>query len=351
MRILLAALITIAATAVQSETLTALTERIRSESGATAILVAVRDPSGTIESAAAGTSLPGEAASTDMRFRYGFPSITAMTTILLQLVDEGVVGLDDPLADTLPDYPAADTITLRMLADSTSGYADFVDDEGFVATFYANPFYVFPRDEVLSIAFARGLLFDPGTEFHYSHANYIVLGEALQVATGQTMEALANTRVLAKLDVPSVAVAKGARLAEPALEAYATERGVYENSTAWSPSWTSYTGLFNGNIEDLTVLFEALATGATLSPEGLSELIAQDKTAPSAVGNGMHFGFGIIVSRDALEARFSYGGYEGLVSYDRTSGATIAVVTTFGPESSPEDRPSDDVLRAVHAAL
>src|SRR3546814_4260718 len=63
-----------------------------------------------------------------MHFRNGAIAIPYLTTLLLQLHDEQVLDLEDRLAEWFPDYPAADRITLRMLADNTAGYADYVYD-------------------------------------------------------------------------------------------------------------------------------------------------------------------------------------------------------------------------------
>ncbi len=38
-------------------------------------------------------------------------------TVLLQLVDEGLLSLNDKLAKFFPDYPQSDIITIAMLAN------------------------------------------------------------------------------------------------------------------------------------------------------------------------------------------------------------------------------------------
>ncbi|MEV8099228.1 serine hydrolase domain-containing protein [Kitasatospora sp. NPDC085879] len=58
-------------------------------------------------------------------------SITYMGAALLRLVDEGRAGLDDPVSRWLPDLPHGHRITLRMLADSSSGLVDYVTAPGF----------------------------------------------------------------------------------------------------------------------------------------------------------------------------------------------------------------------------
>ncbi len=59
---------------------------------------------------ALGESMTGEPATIDMRFRNGAVAISLMSTPMLTLVDDGTIGLDDPIAAWLPDLPDADTV-------------------------------------------------------------------------------------------------------------------------------------------------------------------------------------------------------------------------------------------------
>ena len=82
---------------------------------------------------ARGETMNGVPATPAMHFRNGAVAISYVSTALLVLVDQGVVGLDDVLATWLPDLPDADTTTLRMLANMTAGYPDYVNTDQFAA--------------------------------------------------------------------------------------------------------------------------------------------------------------------------------------------------------------------------
>jgi CubicO group peptidase (beta-lactamase class C family) len=58
-------------------------------------------------------------ASANMRFRSGGITLTSLCVILLQLAEEGVVKLDDPIAQWCWALPTARAVTLRMLTEST----------------------------------------------------------------------------------------------------------------------------------------------------------------------------------------------------------------------------------------
>src|SRR5215212_3889716 len=91
-----------------------------------AVLVRVTQDGEEVATVALGESMTGVPATEDMHFRNGAVAISYLGTVLLQLVDAGTVGLDDTIDAWLPDLPASDRITLRMLANSTSGYVDYV---------------------------------------------------------------------------------------------------------------------------------------------------------------------------------------------------------------------------------
>ena len=91
-----------------------------------------------------GESMTGVPATPDMHFRNGAVAIAYLGTVLLQLHEKGVVGLDDRLSKWFPDYPKADQVTLTMLINGTSGYADYVTDKDI------------PRSSSMPIRFATG---------------------------------------------------------------------------------------------------------------------------------------------------------------------------------------------------
>ena len=104
-----------------------------------AVIVRVTIDGQEIVTEALGESMTGVPATTDMHFRNGAVAISYVSTLLLRLVDQQVVTLDDPLATWLPDLPDADQVTLRMLANMTAGYPDFVQNPKLSQAFYADP--------------------------------------------------------------------------------------------------------------------------------------------------------------------------------------------------------------------
>jgi D-alanyl-D-alanine carboxypeptidase len=102
----------------------AIVDRSVEENGLRAALTRVDLGGRTLARVSAGESMAGVPANLRMHFRIGSIAIPYVIDLLLELQDEGRLSLDDPVSKWLPDLPNADRVTLRMLANSTSGYAD-----------------------------------------------------------------------------------------------------------------------------------------------------------------------------------------------------------------------------------
>src|SRR5690606_19686200 len=100
---------------------------------------------------AVGDSVTGIPVTPDMHFRNGNVAFSYLGTLLLLMAEEGIVSLDDTVATWLPDLdvPGADAVTLKMLVASTSGYPDYVPDDGFVDRFLADPFQHLTPQELI----------------------------------------------------------------------------------------------------------------------------------------------------------------------------------------------------------
>ncbi len=170
-----------------------------------------------IASGALGGSPLGVPAAPDMQVRVGQPMEPMLSTVLLQLNREGFARLDEPIAKWVPDFPRADQITPRMLANGTTGISDYVTDPVFLKTFYANPIKGFTSQELFDLANARPPLFAPGSSFSYAHSDLVVLGVVLEKATGKSLGNLIQQRVLDPLGMKQSRVMLTPQMVEPSL--------------------------------------------------------------------------------------------------------------------------------------
>lgn len=341
----------------QAAAIVSIVREAMAENDLKAVIVKVVVDGKEIVTSALGESMTGVPATPDMHFRNGNVAFAYITTLLLQLVDEKRISLDDKLAKWLPDLPHSDRITLRMLASMTSGYADYVRDEQFAPTLYADPFRQFTPQELINIGVSKPLHFEPGTNWSYSHTGYVILGQVLEKITGKPLAALMQEKIFGPLGLRDTDAPATAEIRAPVLHAFTSERraelGVapsvrfYEESTYWSPSWTTAPGAVQTtNIHDMTASAVAVGSGSLLSPESHraqvgSDLVGFGSKTPECpmcrtLDRTQGYGMGVFLQGSWILQSPLFYGYAATAGYLPSKGIAIAVATTFGEKSFDE---------------
>lgn len=322
-----------------------------------AVIVRVTIDGEELLTEAFGESMAGVPATKDMHFRNGAIAFAYISTLLLQMVDDGKAALDDPLSKWFPDLPHSDRVTLKMLANMTSGYADYVLDDDLTADIYDDPFRIWTPHELVSFGLFKPLLFEPGTNWAYSHTNYVILGQVLEKISGKPLAELMEERIFKRLSLNDTKASITAEIPPPVLHAFSSERrdalGVpadarfYEESSFWNPSWTTAPGAVQTtDIYDATTSMEAIGAGTLLSPGSHRAQVSREligfgsqseacqtcRTLTAARGYGVGvFLYGSWVLQPPL-----FGGYAATAAYHPGEKIAIGVVTTFGENSFDE---------------
>ncbi|WP_328530509.1 beta-lactamase family protein [Nocardioides sp. NBC_00368] len=144
----------------------------------------------------------GVEATIDSLFQIG--SITKLwtTDLVMQLVEEGSIGLGDEIIRHLPTFRVADeeatrTITVGQLLAHTAGFeGDIFTDHG-------------PGDDAVErfVASMGDLpqIFAPGERFSYSNAGFAVLGRLVEVLRGTTWDRALHEHLAAPLGLTHIA--------------------------------------------------------------------------------------------------------------------------------------------------
>lgn len=341
---------TMAAQSPEPDEIVALAQDALTTKALKAVILRVTIDGEEIVTAAFGESMTGVPATPEMHFRNGAVAISYMATALLILVDQGVVGLDDPLATWLPELPDADAVTLRMLANMTAGYPDFVQSPDFGARFYADPFRNWTPKQQIDLGLATPRTFAPGTNWAYAHTNYVILGQALERIADMPLADLLRERVLDPLGLTNTVSAQTAEIPEPVLHAFTSERrsalGIpdgtpfYEESTFWNPSWTLAEGsVQTTNIVDMAATAIAIGEGTLLSPESYEAMVRPDLIgfgSPLAGCPTCHtldehysYGLGVVLSGPWILQNPLFAGCGAIEAYLPSRKIAIAVATTF----------------------
>jgi CubicO group peptidase (beta-lactamase class C family) len=138
---------------------------------------------------------------------YDLASITkvvATTAACMVLYERGTFKLDQPLYEVLPEFAGPGPqpidarrreVTLRMLLAHCSGLPAYV--KLFETAHY--------KDELLRQAFQVPLTASPGTRAEYSDIGFILLGEALERLTGESLDRFCRREVFSSLGLSRMA--------------------------------------------------------------------------------------------------------------------------------------------------
>lgn len=216
----------------------------------------------------------GVEATPDSVFQLGSIAKTYTATLVMQLVDEGLLDLDTPVVEVLPEFATADpaatkTITTRQLLSHTSGLTcDFTYDSG-------------RGDDCLAkyVEAAKGVALDcpPGTAISYSSVGYNVLGRIVEVLTGKTWDEALTERVLTPLGVEQTMTLPEEALRFRAAMGHLGEPGQHpEPAPAWDlmPRSAGPYGRVIASAGDVVRLAQMHLAGGT-APDGTRVLSAE----------------------------------------------------------------------------
>lgn len=283
-------------------------------------------------------------------FRIG--SITKMftATVILQLAEDGVLTLDDPLAQWLPDVaaqlPNGDRITLRHLLSHTSGLFNVVEHEAYYADIFAGMevdeatgtvtlpcVERDPHDTLARYVYGKDALFEPGAQWYYSNTNYTLLGMVIEAATAMPLAEAYRTHIYQPLGMDSTF-----------LDCYEDPLGEVVHG---------YTGA-GDDLSDVTELHESVGWSAGGLVSTASDLVAfarglfggalfddpESLAAMTTPAPGSSYGLGVALQGDAMGHAGWIAGFRSVLSYAPEDDAVVVIVTNHDgvdPESALPD--------------
>lgn len=303
--------------------------------GATGAVAGVWAPwAGTWTAAEGSTAAKGGVPmTTDMHFRIGSLTKPMTCTVLLRLVDDGVVKLNDPVSKYVPRLVGLGDITLGQLCQNTSGLADY--SPGLAAQMVDTPQRTWVPLELVSDPLAQDRVGAPGEKWSYSNPGFVLLGMALENATGKSWPQLYKQYVFSPLGLdqtsfptqattlPAAAPDSSSTALDPITAA--PQCGTPVDQTSRSPSSAFTSSGVVSDLADLGTFAQAAATGALLTDSGRK---AMDSWVSMGVANAPWQQYGM-----GLEQLGPLRGHDGqtpgfitAMLSDPTSGLTVVVM-------------------------
>ncbi|MDX2674890.1 serine hydrolase domain-containing protein [Streptomyces sp. NY05-11A] len=272
----------------------------------------------------------GQKMTPDLFVRIGSETKTFTVTALLQLVDEGKIGLDDPIGKYIDGVPNGDRITLRQLAGMRSGLFNYSADPGFYKALTTDPQRPFTPQQLLDYSFKHPVLFQPGEKFYYCNTNLILLGLVVEKMSGAHLNDYIHDHILDPAGLHDTLFPTGNEFPTPHSQGYTnqTATGKVEDSADWNPSWGWAAGAMISTLDDLRIWARTVATGVL--PDGHRMVSAatqkQRLITPATPIPGAGYGLGIFNVQGWIGHNGSLPGYETLTIYLPSARATIVVV-------------------------
>ena len=295
-----------------------------------------------------------EPISAEDHLRIGSVTKTFTATAILQLVQEGQLSLDDPVATYRPDVPNGANITIRDLLAMRSGLYNYTENLYLNDQMDTNPTRDWAPEELLSISFAQPPTSAPDERFEYSNTNYILLGLIAEQLDNKDLSEVFKDRFFDPLGMTgtllparddsgipaphpqgymfgtNVSTINGARLPDDQLAQ--AEAGVLlpNNYTDTNPSWAWAAGSAISTISDLSRWVEAMANGelldADLQKDRLENLLPTSDAPDAAL-----YGLGIAKLGPLYGHTGELPGFNTFAASDPVNDVTLVVWTNLAP--------------------
>ncbi len=254
--------------------------------------------------------------------------IAANATLLL--VEDGRVGLDDPLSKYIDGTPPAwSAITVRHVLTHTAGLADF--DAGDIGFSYRREY---TPAEFVALLGKQALQFAPGERWHYTNA-FPLLGMVVERASGEPYMTFVERRIFTRLNLASMRFKKAHELVPQRAGGYVFENGGYRHGEPLRPAVIAPNGGVMTSVLDFAAWDIALTSGRLLKPETVAAM-----TTPVRLNDGRTVSHGLGWFMDRFNGhRFgahwgtTVTGHSAVVRRYVDDGVTVLVLANAGHET------------------
>jgi D-alanyl-D-alanine carboxypeptidase len=277
------------------------------------------------------TPMPPEGA-----FRIG--SITKMFTavVIMQLAEDGVLTLDDPLALWLPEVaeqlPYGGQITLRHLLTHTSGLFNVVEHEAYYADLFTEMVVDEaagsvsldcverdPHDTLARYVYGKEAQFEPGAQWRYSNTNYTLLGMVIEAATEMPLAEAYRTHIYETLGMTSTFLDCYEESVIEVVHGYTSSGDAMTGVTELHESVGWSAGGLVSTAPDLIAFARGLFGGALFDdPESLAAM-----TTPTP---GSSYGLGIMLQREYMGHAGGIAGFRSVLNYAPELDAVVVIL-------------------------
>jgi D-alanyl-D-alanine carboxypeptidase len=218
------------------------------------------------------------------RFRIGSITKPMVAAVVLNLVQRGLISLDDTVDRWLPGMvPHGDAITLEELLEHSSGLADYLALPRFATAPTGKP--PSPR-ALVGLGTSQPMLSPPGRGVHYSNTGYVLLGMIIEGVTHRSLASNLHSAVFAPADMSASSL--GPPRGRTARVAHGYEDG--NDMTSLDLGWVWAAGAVVSDARDVAAFFNRLMSGRLLRRDLLARMQHVGEPMPE---RGFSGGYGL----------------------------------------------------------
>jgi D-alanyl-D-alanine carboxypeptidase len=204
-------------------------EEAARDSGIPGLVFALKEPDGRIFIGAVGTSYveKGTPMRTDNSFYIGSISQSMLAAVVFMFEEEGRLRLDDPIS-TFVKFPGGSSVTVEMLLDHSSGFADWTgrdlastDNPG-LPELLKSPQTI---DSLIKIAAAGQPVYPPGERQEACYTNMLLLTKLIENVEGKPASAILEERIFKPLGMTDTRYLKADEKLSSLAGGYRAEEG------------------------------------------------------------------------------------------------------------------------------
>ncbi len=308
--------------------------------GGMGLSVAVTAPGYRTWVGVAGESHSGTPITADMVFDAGSTHKMYTAMVILQLAEEGILSLDDPLDAWLPRFPHVDgNITIRELLNHTGGVFDMVRHPDYWPAMTADVGRIWQPQEILT-KFLDEPYFAHGQGWHYATPGYILLRMIIEKATGENLLDQYQARLFNPLGLDSTYLVPFEELPEATahgwfdLDLDGTYDEINDGIRDFSAFNSSTAGAIYVTAEDLVKWSQAVFRERRVVSDAMLEeaMMLHETTPEEPLAEG--YGLGIAKFSEAFFNGVNLWGHSGNAAgyaagcfYLPEYGASLAILT------------------------
>lgn len=247
-----------------------------------------------------------------------------LAAVVLQLADEGRLGLDDDVTKYVPEAPTQGRhVTVRQLLNHTSGIYSFTS----LPDAAANERLDLTHEQVLALIKDKPFDFEPGTSWRYDNSAFYIAGMVVERVTKQEYGAYVRAHLFKPLGMNSASLCD-ARMVVPRLASgYEMDQGKLVNAAFMTWKLPFAAGAVCATAEDLLKWQAALDGGRVLTASSLRLM-----RTPTTLKDGTSIDYGLGTRLGSLEGHRVLGhtggggGFNSLLASFPDDHLTIAIL-------------------------